>query len=86
MTRVLVVEDNADLAFAVATALQSEGFDVVVAGTGPDGVERARARDADLIVLDLMLPGFDGYRVIRTLRDDGIKTPILVLTARSSDT
>jgi two-component system, OmpR family, alkaline phosphatase synthesis response regulator PhoP len=85
MTRVLVVEDNADLAFAVTTALQSEGFDVAVAGTGPDGVARARERDADLIILDLMLPGFDGYRVIRTLRGDGIETPILVLTARGEE-
>jgi two-component system alkaline phosphatase synthesis response regulator PhoP len=85
MTRVLVVEDNADLAFAVTTALQSEGFDVAVAGTGPEGVERARERDADLIILDLMLPGFDGYRVIRTLRGEGIETPILVLTARGEE-
>jgi two-component system alkaline phosphatase synthesis response regulator PhoP len=85
MTRVLVVEDNADLAFAVTTALQSEGFDVAVAGTGPDGVARARERDADLIILDLMLPGFDGYRVIRTLRGEGIETPILVLTARGEE-
>ena len=83
MTRVLVVEDNADLAFAVTTALQSEGFDVAVASTGPEGV--ARARDANLIILDLMLPGFDGYRVIRTLREDGITTPILVLTARGEE-
>jgi DNA-binding response OmpR family regulator len=85
MTRVLVVEDNADLAFALTTALQSEGFDVAVASTGPDGVARARTRDADLIILDLMLPGFDGYRVIRTLREDGITTPILVLTARGEE-
>jgi DNA-binding response OmpR family regulator len=83
MTRVLVVEDNADLAFALTTALESEGFDVAVAGSGPEGV--GRARDADLIILDLMLPGFDGYRVIRTLREDGIKTPILVLTARGEE-
>jgi two-component system, OmpR family, alkaline phosphatase synthesis response regulator PhoP len=85
MTRILVVEDNADLAFAVTTALQSEGFDVLVAGTGPDGVEAARRRDADLIILDLMLPGFDGYRVIRTLREDKIDTPILILTARGEE-
>ena len=85
MTRVLVVEDNADLAFAVTTALQSEGFDVAVANTGPEAVARARERDADLIILDLMLPGFDGYRVIRTLRGDGIETPILVLTARGEE-
>jgi two-component system, OmpR family, alkaline phosphatase synthesis response regulator PhoP len=85
MTRVLVVEDNANLAFAVTTALQSDGFDVVIAGTGPEGVARARAGDADLIILDLMLPGFDGYRVIRTLREHGITTPILVLTARGEE-
>ena len=85
MTRVLVVEDNADLGFAVTTALQSDGFDVIVAGTGPEGVARGRAGDVDLIVLDLMLPGFDGYRVIRTLREDGITTPILVLTARGEE-
>lgn len=85
MTRILVVEDNADLAFAVTTALQSEGFDVAVAATGPEGVARARERDADLIILDLMLPEFDGYRVIRTLRGDGIETPILVLTARGEE-
>jgi DNA-binding response OmpR family regulator len=85
MTRILLVEDNADLAFAVTTALESEGFDVVVAGTGPDGVEMARTRDAGLIILDLMLPGFDGYRVIRTLREQGIETPILILTARGEE-
>jgi two-component system alkaline phosphatase synthesis response regulator PhoP len=85
MTRILLVEDNVDLAFAVTTALQSEGFDVAVAATGPDGVARARERNADLIILDLMLPGFDGFRVIRTLRDDGIETPILVLTARGEE-
>ena len=85
MTRILVVEDNADLAFAVTTALQSEGFDVAVAGTGPEGVGAARTGDADLIILDLMLPGFDGYRVIRTLRESGIDTPILILTARGEE-
>jgi DNA-binding response OmpR family regulator len=85
MTRILVVEDNVDLAFAVTTALQSEGFDVVVAGTGPDGVDAARTGEADLVILDLMLPGFDGYRVIRTLRAEGIDTPILVLTARGEE-
>ena len=85
MTRILVVEDNADLEFAVTTALQSEGFDVVVAGTGPDGVDAARKREADLIILDLMLPGFDGYRVIRTLREERIETPILILTARGEE-
>ena len=86
MTRILVVEDNPDLAFAVTTALQSEGFDVEVAGTGPEGVDMARKGNSDLIILDLMLPGFDGYRVVRTLRGEGIVTPILILTARGEET
>jgi DNA-binding response OmpR family regulator len=85
MTLVLVVEDNANLAFALTTALESEGFAVAVAGTGPDGVARARAADVDLIILDLMLPGFDGFRAIRTIRGEGIITPILVLTARGEE-
>ena len=85
MTRILVVEDNADLAFAVTTALQSEGFDVIVAGTGPEGVDAGRTGGADLIILDVMLPGFDGFRVVRTLREDGIETPILMLTARGEE-
>jgi len=81
MTRVLLVEDNVDLAFAVTTALQSECFDVIVAGSGPEGVERARDSNADIIILNLMLPGFDGYRVLRTLRQEGVATPLLILTA-----
>lgn len=85
MTQVLVVEDNANLAFALTTALESEGFAVVVAGTGPGGVERARDAAVDLIILDLMLPGFDGFRAIRTIRSEGISTPILVLTARGEE-
>jgi two-component system alkaline phosphatase synthesis response regulator PhoP len=85
MTLVLVVEDNANLAFAVATALESEGFVVAIAGTGPDGVERARSADVEIIILDLMLPGFDGFRAIRTIRGEGITTPILVLTARGEE-
>jgi two-component system alkaline phosphatase synthesis response regulator PhoP len=85
MTLVLVVEDNANLAFALTTALESEGFAVTIAGTGPDGVERARTPDVELIILDLMLPGFDGFRAIRTIRSEGNTTPILVLTARGEE-
>ena len=82
MTRVLVIEDNRDLAFAVVSALESEGFDVIVAETGPDGVEKAQAVATDVIILDLMLPGFDGFRVLRTLRAASVETPILILTAK----
>lgn len=85
MTRVLVVEDNHDLAFAVVNALESEGFAVDVADNGPDGVEKGRRGAADVIILDLMLPGFDGYRVLRTLRANGVETPILILTAKGEE-
>jgi len=85
MTRVLVIEDNGDLAFAVVNALESEGFEAIVAGSGPEGVEKAESAAADVIILDLMLPGFDGYRVLRTLRANGVETPILILTARGEE-
>jgi two-component system, OmpR family, alkaline phosphatase synthesis response regulator PhoP len=85
VTRVLVIEDNRDLAFAVVSALESEGFEVVVAESGPEGVEKAQTVAAEVIILDLMLPGFDGYRVLRTVRANGVETPILILTARGEE-
>src|SRR5919204_2301803 len=72
MFRVLVVEDNPDLAYGLRNSLEIAGYDVAVAADGPAGVEQARTIDPDLIVLDLMLPGMDGYRVLRTLRDQGL--------------
>jgi two-component system alkaline phosphatase synthesis response regulator PhoP len=85
MTRVLVIEDNRDLAFAVVNALESEGFEVIVAESGPEGVEKAQVVAADVIILDLMLPGFDGFRVLRTLRGNAVETPILILTAKGEE-
>lgn len=85
MTRVLVVEDNRDLAFAVVNALESEGFEVIVAESGPEGVEKGQTVAAEVIILDLMLPGFDGFRVLRTLRSYGVETPILILTAKGEE-
>ncbi len=90
MTRVLVVEDNPDLAFAVASALEADGYEVETAGTGPDGVRLAGERRPDLVILDVMLPGFDGFRVLRTLREGGAggwgaDVPVLLLTARGAE-
>jgi DNA-binding response OmpR family regulator len=82
---VLVVEDNPDLAYGLRNSLEIAGYDVAVAEDGVAGVERARAVDPDLIVLDLMLPGMDGYRVLRTLRDEGRAVPVLILTARGEE-
>ena len=85
MTRILVVEDNPDLAFGLRNNLEIEGYEVMVAEDGPTGLERARKALPDLIMLDLMLPGLDGYRVLRTLRDEGVLTPVLILTARGEE-
>ena len=83
--RVLIVEDEVALADGVARGLIAEGFEVEVVHDGVSGLERARAEDLDAIVLDIMLPGLNGYRVCRTLREEGIGTPILMLTAKQGE-
>jgi DNA-binding response OmpR family regulator len=81
MTRILVVEDNASLARGLRNNLEYEGHEVEVAGTAADGFARATAGEPDLIILDLMLPDGDGYRVLRELREAGRETPVLILSA-----
>ena len=83
--RVLVVEDNPDLAYGLRNSLEIAGYEVSVAEDGLCGVDRARDVDPDVIVLDLMLPGMDGYRVLRTLREEGRGVPVLILTARGEE-
>ena len=85
MKCILVIEDHQDLAFGLETALENEGFAVELASDGTAGLARARGNGIDLIVLDLMLPGLDGYRVLRTLRGEGIEVPVLVLTAKGEE-
>ena len=85
MTRILVVEDEPTIAFALETDLRAEGYAPAVAATGPEALERARSESYDLILLDVMLPGKDGFEVCRELRRSGLKTPIILLTARSHD-
>jgi DNA-binding response OmpR family regulator len=82
---ILVVEDEASIAEAVATRLRSEGFAVTIAGDGPAGVERCRELHPDLVVLDLMLPGLDGLDVCRAIQRER-PVPVLMLTARDSET
>src|SRR4051812_27269476 len=72
MARVLVVEDNPDLAYGLRNSLEIAGHEVVVAADGLAGIAQARGCDPDVVVLDLMLPGMDGYRVLRTMRDEGL--------------
>src|SRR5438046_6147706 len=85
MARVLIVEDNPDLAYGLRSGLVIEGYDVAVAKNGESGLEMARTFDPDLLMLDLMLPGMDGYRVLRLLRDSGSNVPVLILTARGEE-
>ena len=81
MPTVLLIEDNEKLARGLQSNLEFEGYSVLCANDGASGLSLARQKRADIIVLDLMLPDTDGYRVLRTLRDDGDTTPVLVLTA-----
>jgi DNA-binding response OmpR family regulator len=86
MTRILVIEDNRNLATGLRNNLEIEGYEVDVAADGQGGLALARSGAPDLIVLDLMLPGMDGYRVLKTLREEGIDTPVLILSARGEET
>jgi len=82
--QILVVDDEASIVDAVATALRYEGFDVREAGTGRAALSAAQEDPPDLVVLDVMLPDLDGLEVTRRLRADGIRVPVLFLTARDS--
>jgi two-component system OmpR family response regulator len=83
--RILIVEDEEALADGVARGLTAEGFEVTIAHDGLTGLEQARSEDIDAIVLDIMLPGMNGYKVCQTLRDEGVGTPILMLTAKDGE-
>jgi DNA-binding response OmpR family regulator len=83
--RVLVVDDDPTIADSVAVRLRAEGFDVVIAVDGPGAVTACRTGHPDLVVLDVMLPGFDGLEVCRRIQADR-PVPVLMLTARAEET
>jgi len=83
--RVLVVEDEKRLAAGLRNGLEADGFAVDVALDGTDGLWLARENTYDAIVLDLMLPGINGYRICRTLRQERVWTPIIMLTAKDGE-
>lgn len=85
MPSILIIEDNPDLALGLANNLEIEGYTVDVCHDGAEGLERARQTAPGLIILDLALPGLDGYRVLSALRADGNDVPVLILTARSEE-
>ena len=85
MSSILVVEDEPVIAFALEADLQSEGYDVRVARSGNEAIDVGRAQPFDLILLDVMLPGPDGYEVCRALRKGGVRAPIVMLTAKTEE-
>jgi two-component system response regulator MtrA len=86
MSRILIIEDNAELALGVRYNLELEGFEVHVAVDGPSGVDAVQSFAPDLVILDVMLPGMDGFEVLRRIRGAGNRVPVLMLTARSEET
>ena len=83
--RILLVEDNADLAEGIEYNLKLEGYEVMIAGTGRLGVDAARTWHPDVVLLDLMLPEMDGYQVLRSIRGDDNRVPVIILSARGEE-
>lgn len=85
MATILVVEDEQPISRVIADNLSFEGYDVLQAGDGPAGLEMALGQQVDLILLDIMLPGMNGYDVCRRLREAGRATPVIMLSARGEE-
>ena len=83
--KILVIEDDASIRELVAWNLSEEGYECVCVGNGKDGALAARRESPDLILLDLMLPGMDGFEVVKALRGDGVRTPVIMLTAKNEE-
>lgn len=82
--QILIAEDERPLAKAVKKILEQKGYFVDAVYDGTDAVEYAKSVDYDLIILDVMMPGYDGFEAVRILREKGVGTPVLMLTARST--
>lgn len=85
MKKILIVDDEVDIASSIQYVLRQEGFQTLLAHDGVKAMELAENEKPDLIILDLMMPGIDGYEVCRRVRSTDQKTPILMLTARTSE-
>jgi len=83
--RVLVVDDELGVRRALQRGLGAEGMDVVTAADGPSGLDIARTGAFDVILLDIMLPGLSGYRVLQALRAEGVSTPVLLVSAKDGE-
>ncbi len=85
MTRILVVEDDPAILRGLAETLRRESYDVLTAAEGETGYRLVREKHPDLLILDLMLPKLSGYEICRKMRSEGLRTPILILTARGDE-
>ncbi|HEX3912998.1 MAG TPA: response regulator, partial [Steroidobacteraceae bacterium] len=81
MPKLLLIEDDKETADEIRAEMKDRGFDVSWAGDGIDGLNKARSDPADVMVIDRLLPGMDGLTIIETLRSEGVRTPVLVLSA-----
>ena len=85
MSRILIVEDEPDMVLGLKDNFEFEGYEVVTASDGAAGLERARSERPDLLILDIMLPRLSGLEVCKTLRAEGFRAPIIMLTARGQE-
>jgi two-component system alkaline phosphatase synthesis response regulator PhoP len=85
MVKILVIEDEPGIAFSLETDLQTEGYEVALVSDGAQAVPRALGEPFDLILLDVMLPNKDGFEICRQLRHQGLKIPIILLTAKTHE-
>src|SRR5438045_9690014 len=82
--RLLVVDDEPNIVELLSASLRFAGFEVETAAGGLEAVDKARTFRPDLLVLDVMMPGLDGFGVVRRLRQDGVRTPVVFLTAKDA--
>jgi DNA-binding response OmpR family regulator len=85
MQKILIVEDEPEMARGLKDILEFEGYQVITASTGREGLEIMRREAADCLILDVMLPDLDGYQVCEQIRRQKINTPIIMLTAKAQD-
>lgn len=86
MKKILVVEDDAAIRDGLTESLQQEHYEIETAEDGEEGLKKGRKRDVNLIILDLLLPHMNGEEVCRKLREEGVRTPILILTSKKEET
>ena len=85
MNKILIIEDEEPIRMALEDDFQLENYEVVVASDGIDGLAKAANPDLDLIILDIMLPGMNGFEICKKLRSQGIRTPVIMLTAKGQE-